>query len=366
MSLENKTYLITGGSGFLGCHLAEELLNRGAKVRSLDIAPLEEPGLVGNVDAVLGDIRNEDDVRRALDGVDRVIHAAAALPLAPKEEVFSTNVEGTSKVFDAVSRQGKSRVVHISSTAVYGVPEKHPIEEDDPMIGVGNYGESKVLAEGLVDEFRKRGSVISVIRPKTFIGTGRLGVFQILFDWIQKGAKIPVIGSGNNRYQLLEVKDLVEAILLAAEEDEEKVNDAFNVGAIRFDTVKEDVGALCDAAGHGSTVLATPALPVKVILRVLEVMRLSPLYKWVYGTADKDSYVSTAKIEENLGWRPKYSNAESLVNTYRWYEDEYPSYIQETSQVSGGEEGYKGAYGTTHKVAWQQGALALVRKILGG
>jgi len=352
MDLSGKTYLITGGSGFLGCHLAEELLKRGAKVRSLDIAPLEEPGLIGHVDAILGDIRDEAAVVKALQGVDRVIHAAAALPLATKEEIFSTNVEGTRILFDQLRRGDKARAVHISSTAVYGVPKKHPIEEMDVKQGVGAYGESKVLAEQVIQDFRKDGSVISVIRPKTFIGTGRLGVFQILFDWVQKGARIPVIGSGMNRYQLLEVKDLVEAILLAAEADERVANDAFNVGAQQFNTVREDLGALCEAAGNGSRILPTPAAPVKAVLRVLEKMRLSPLYQWVYDTADKDSFVSTEKIEKALGWEPKYSNADSLIHTYQWYENEY--------------EDYQGAYGTSHKVAWQQGALGIVRKVLGG
>lgn len=352
MDLSGKQYLITGGSGFLGCHLSHELLKRGASVRSLDIAPLEEPGLVGQVDALLGDVRNEEDVKRALQGVDRVIHCAAALPLASREEILSTNVEGTKTLFEQARKMDRDRIVHISSTAVYGIPEKHPIDEDDRQVGVGSYGESKVLAEQLVQDFRKEGSVITAIRPKTFIGTGRLGVFQILFDWVQKGARIPVIGSGQNRYQLLEVTDLVNAILLSSEGEEGVVNDAFNVGAKHFGTVVEDVGALCEAGGSGSRVMPTPAMPVKAILSVLETMRLSPLYKWVYGTADKDSFVSTEKIEKTLGWKPDASNAETLVNTYRWYENEY--------------EEYQGQYGTTHKVAWSQGALGIVRKILGG
>ncbi|MDP2691970.1 MAG: NAD-dependent epimerase/dehydratase family protein [Candidatus Gracilibacteria bacterium] len=352
MDLFGKTYLITGGSGFLGCHVAEELLKRGAKVRSLDIAPLGERSLIGSVDAILGDVRNVDDVRRALEGVDRVVHTAAALPLASRQEIISTNVEGTRIVMREIQKQGKAKVVHISSTAVYGVPKKHPIDEDDLQVGVGAYGESKVLSEQMIQDFRREGSVITSIRPKTFIGTGRLGVFQILFDWVQKGARIPVIGSGKNRYQLLEVNDLVEAILLAAEGEEHLVNDNFNVGADRFGTVLEDLGALCEAAGKGSKVLPTPAMPVKAVLAVLEKMRLSPLYKWVYGTADKDSFVSTDKIQRTLGWRPQSSNAETLVNTYRWYEEAY--------------EEYRGDYGTTHKVAWAQGALGVVRKILGG
>src|SRR5262249_47514409 len=152
------------------------------------------------------------------------------------------------------------------------------------------------------------------------VGTGRLGVFQILFDWVQAGKRIPVIGSGKNRYQLLEVEDLCQAIILAATAPAERANDTFNVGAKRFGTVREDLGALCQAAGSAPRVLPTPAPLVKAVLQLLERLRLSPLYKWVYGTADKDSFVSTEKIERALGWQPKYSNAEALIRAYRWYQ----------------------------------------------
>ena len=108
---------------------------------------------------------------------------------------------------------GVRRVVLISSTAVYGVPERHPIDEDDPLVGVGWYGESKIEAEHLAAEFGRRGLDVVVIRPKTFIGPERLGVFEILFDWIREGRRIPILGDGDNLYQLLAVEDLVDAVV---------------------------------------------------------------------------------------------------------------------------------------------------------
>lgn len=348
----SKTVLVTGGSGFLGCHLAAELLRRGNEVRVLDPVPCDEPGIKDAVQYLEGDVRNIEVLQKAMDGVDVVIHAAAALPLASPAEIFSTNVAGTRHVFKVALELGIPRVVFISSTAVYGVPIKHPILEDDPKIGVGPYGHSKILAEKIVHHFRQKGMIAPIIRPKTFIGTGRLGVFQILFDWVRRGARIPIIGKGQNRYQLLDVADLVDAILLASIGIAEAVNHDFNVGAKRFEIVAEDVAALCTAAGSGSRVLATPARPVKAVLRILEKMRLSPLYQWVYDTADKDSFVSTERIESKLGWQPKYSNAESLIKAYQWYQENA--------------DRYEGLYGTTHKVAWKQGALSVARKILGG
>lgn len=348
----SKSFLITGGSGFLGCHLAAELLRRGNEIRVLDPVPCDEPGIKDQVEYIKGDVRNIEALQKAMNGVDVVIHAAAALPLASSDEIFSTNVAGTRHVFKVAHETGIPRVVFISSTAVYGVPTKHPILEDDPKIGVGPYGHSKILAEKIVHTFRQKGMVTPIIRPKTFIGTGRLGVFQILFDWVRRGARIPIIGKGRNRYQLLDVADLVDAILLAAEGPPESINDDFNVGAKRFETVAEDVAALCAAAGSGSRVLATPARPVKMALRILEKLRLSPLYQWVYDTADKDSFVSTERIEKKLGWQPKYSNAETLIRSFTWYQKNA--------------DRYEGLYGTTHKVAWKQGALSVARKILGG
>ncbi len=346
------SYLITGGSGFLGAHLARELLKRGAKVRTLDLSPFDEPDVKGQVESFVGDIRDEKGLKRAADGVDQIIHAAAALPLASWDDIFSTNVSGTEHVLRVAKQQGISRVVVVSSTAVYGIPKKHPIFEHDEKIGVGAYGQSKILAEQVVSYFRHQGLCIPIIRPKTFIGTGRLGVFQILFDWISKGARIPMIGNGNNRYQLLDVADLVSGILLLCDGEAQVVNDDFNVGASEFQTVREDLTALCLAAGTGSRVLSTPAKPIRVILKVLEKMRLSPLYQWVYDTADKDSFVSTEKISSTLGWKPQYSNQASLRRTYEWYRENAGR--------------YEGLYGTTHRVFWKQGALTLARKILGG
>ncbi|HBW74117.1 MAG TPA: epimerase [Candidatus Magasanikbacteria bacterium] len=343
MSESSCLYLITGGAGFLGFHTARGVAKRGGKAILYDIAPADlstyPPGTV----YVQGDVRDRAKLADALKGIDVVIHAAAALPLESAKEIRSVTVDGTRIVLEEVEKAGIKRMVYISSTAVYGVPEKHPIFEIDPMIGVGPYGESKIAAEGICAEFRARGLCVPIVRPKTFIGIERLGVFQILFEWVRKGKKIPVIGSGNNRYQLLEVEDLVEAILLAATAPSDKANDTFNVGAEIFDTVNKDVGALCAYAGYDARPMGIPSWLVKPVLQILEMLKLSPLYKWVYGTADRDSFVSVDKIKQQLGWHATRSNAEALINAYRWYLQHY--------------QDIEGTTGTTHRVAWDQGAL---------
>ncbi|MFZ8845179.1 NAD-dependent epimerase/dehydratase family protein [Thermoflexus sp.] len=342
--------LITGGAGFFGFHMANKLIQHGHEVRLLDIADYIEEDYIDPVEFHKGDVRDRKVVDRVMRGVDAVIHAAAALPLWPRREIFSVNVEGTRTVLESAQAHGVPRVVFISSTAVYGIPRKHPILEDDPLQGVGPYGESKIQAERICQSFRERGLTVTVIRPKTFIGPGRLGVFQILFDWVERGKPIPIIGSGRNRYQLLDVDDLTDAIVLALTVPAEQANDTFNIGAERFGTVREDVQALCDHAGTGARVWPLPARPVKAALALFEALHLSPLYRWVYGTADKDSFVAIDRAKAKLGWRPRYSNAESLIRTYEWYR-------AHRAELAG-------KVGVTHRVAWDQGILRVIRDLL--
>lgn len=342
--------LVTGGAGFFGLHMANTLTQHGHHVTLLDIADYIESDYHGSVQFLRGDVRKRDQVDAAMRGVDAVIHAAAALPLWPRAAIFSTNVDGTRTVLESAMAHGVERVVYVSSTAVYGIPRKHPIEEDDPVDGVGPYGESKILAEQVCQLFRRRGLTVTIIRPKTFIGPARLGVFQILFDWVERGKPIPIIGNGRNHYQLLDVEDLTNAIVCALTAPAEHVNDTFNIGAERFQTVREDVQALCDYAGNGARVWPLPAMPVKAALAVFEALHLSPLYRWVYGTADKDSFVSIERAKAKLGWRPRYSNVETLTRTYDWYLAHKDEYV--------------GKVGVTHRVAWDQGILRVVRDLL--
>jgi len=344
--------LITGGAGFLGLHLARYFATKKWDIRILDIATFPADEYPQNVEFIKGDVRDIKKVQKAVKGCDLVVHAAAALPLRSSEEIITTNVDGTRNILDACVTNKVDRVVYISSTAVYGVPEKHPVYETDPMVGVGPYGESKIAAEGVCAEYREKGVVVTVIRPKTFLGTHRLGVFEILFDWIKDGKRIPLIGNGENRYQLLEVDDLVEAIYLClVHKKPQEVNTEFNVGAKKFNHIKDDLIAMFKKVGSESTILPTPAGPVKLSLSIFEKLKLSPLYAWVYATADKDSFVSIDKIRKAVKWEPKYSNTEALVKAYEWYEKHYDEIKSRGS-------------GTTHTVGWKQGILGLFKKFM--
>jgi nucleoside-diphosphate-sugar epimerase len=346
-----KKILITGGAGFLGYHLARFFSKKGYDLTLSDIHPFDPEEYTGNYRLFLVDVRDKKGMKKLIEKVDIVIHAAAALPLAKKEEIETTTIAGTKNILDLSLSQKVKRVIYISSTAVYGVPRKHPVSEEDPLVGVGPYGAAKIEAEKLCWRYIKKGLNVTIIRPKTFVGTGRLGVFEILFDWIHDNKKIPVIGNGNNRYQLLDVDDLVSAIYLFILKNKKEYNDIFNVGAEKFQTVKKDLETMFRKVGSKSRVFPVPSFLVKPVLRVLEKLHLSPLYQWVYDTADKDSFVSIEKIKKTLGWQPRYSNVEALVKAYRWYLKHYDKIKAKPA-------------GITHTAGWKQGALVLVKKIM--
>jgi nucleoside-diphosphate-sugar epimerase len=339
------SYLITGGAGFLGINLCRYLLAQGARVRSLDIAAFQYPER-SRVEVIDGDVRDAAAVEPAMRGIDVVVHAAAALPLAPAAEIFSTAVQGTALLLKSAVAHGVRRFIFISSTAVYGIPDHHPLLESDPLRGVGPYGESKIQAEALCVKARASGLCVSILRPKSFVGPERLGAFELLYSWADAGRNFPVLGSGNNRYQLLDVEDLCHAIELCANGAPEQVNDTFNVGAADFGTMRENFQAVLDRAAHGAHVVALPAGPAILLLRVAAALRLSPLYRWIYSTASQESFVSIARIESCLGFRPRYSNREALIRNFDWY----VAHRGELGTLTG----------TTHRVPWKKGILRLV------
>jgi nucleoside-diphosphate-sugar epimerase len=339
-------WAITGGSGFLGVHLARRLAADGNHVRTLDVEPPDDELLALGVEPLVGDVRDPGKTRELCRGIDVLVHAAAALPIRRSaSEIRSVNVEGAATIARAAVEAGVSRAIVVSTTAVYGIPETHPITEETPLAPLGAYGESKAEAE---ETFRRVGAGhldTVIMRPKTFLGSGRLGVFEILFDWIREGRRIYVLGNGRNRYQLLAVDDLVEAVVRIAERS--SVPEVINLGAKVFGTVEEDMQGLIAHAGSASRLARVPARPAQALLRALELAHLSPLVEWHYRTADKDSFVDTSTAERALGWEPRYSNLEALTSAYDWYTQH-----RETAGP-----------GLTHRTPWRQQALGVLKRL---
>ena len=341
--------LITGGSGFLGINLIRKLREKGVEeIRVLDIADFDYPEKSEPwLKFMLGDVRDAAVVDRVSEGCDVVVNCAAALPLYSPEDIRTTEVDGIRNVLASARKLDVKRVVQISSTAVYGVPKKHPIYEDDELVGVGPYGVAKIEAEEVCRKARSEGQPVCVIRPKSFIGPERLGVFALFYDWAYTGHGFPMIGSGNNRYQLMDVEDLCDAIWNAMTYPDDKIDTEFNIGAKEFTTMREDYQAVLDRAGYGKKIRGMPVKPIVFMLRILEALKLSPLYPWVYETASTDSFVSIEKAERMLDFKPRHSNKDALVRNYEWY----CAHLHE----------FAGKTGVSHRVPWKQGLLAFAK-----
>jgi len=338
---------ITGISGFLSINLVRYLLSRGfTDISGIDLVDFDYPER-DKIDFLQGDIRDKDALAKSMKGADIVIHTAAALPLYSPEDIYTTDIVGTNNVLEQALQYKVKRFVHISSTAVYGVPDHHPLFETDRVYGVGPYGEAKVQAEEICKGYREKGLSVSILRPKSFVGPERLGVFAIFYEWASEGKNFPNIGPGNNLYQLLDVEDLCQAIHSCMTLPEDKVNDTFNIGAAIYSTMKKDYQAVLDEAGFGKKMIPFPVKPVVFALKILEFLKLSPLYPWIYETASKESFVSIEKAQTQLGYAPIYSNKDALIRNYHWY-------LDNKSKLIGGS-------GFSHRLPWKQKALKLLK-----
>jgi nucleoside-diphosphate-sugar epimerase len=340
--------LVTGGAGYFGSLLVRRLVADGRRVRILDVnRPDDSPP---GVESIQGDIRDAAAVARACAGVATVYHNVAQVPLAKDRELFWTvNQGGTRTLLDACRAAGVKKVVHTSSSAVFGAPDRNPVtEETQPRPGE-DYGRAKLAAEELCREAVARGLDVSIIRPRTIMGHGRLGIMQILFEWVRQGRNIPVLGRGDNLYQFVHADDLADACVRAAARPGAET---FNIGAERFSSMRDTLEALVRHAGTGSRVVSVPIKPALAMMKLTSRLGLSPLgayHSLMYGRA---MYFDVSKAKSLLGYSARFSNEEMFRDSYDWY-------------LAHREEVLARRSGSHHTSAVNQGILRLVSRVLG-
>jgi nucleoside-diphosphate-sugar epimerase len=307
--------LVTGGSGYFGSLLVRRLVAAGHQVRVLDLHDADDRP--GDVELVLGDIRNREAVSAAVEDVDLVFHNVAQVPLARDHELLRTvNVDGTQLLLEAARAAGVAKVVHTSSSAVFGVPRSNPVLPSTVPSPAEEYGLAKLAAEWACLDAAAHGLDVSIVRPRTILGHGRLGIFGILFDWIADGVDVPVLGRGDNRYQFVHADDLAEACLLAALRPGPLV---VNAGTDRFGTMRESLESLCRHAGTGANVRSLPASATSLAMRSAAALRLAPFapYHWIMYS--KSMWFDIEHARDALGWQPAYSNEEMFAASYDWF-----------------------------------------------
>ena len=306
--------LVTGGSGYFGSLLVRRLAADG-HVRVLDLNDSDDRP--AGVELIQGDIRDRAVVARAVEGCDVVFNNVAQVPLAKDAELLRTvNVDGTTLLLEAAIRAGVGKVVHTSSSAVFGVPASNPVLPTTAALPVEAYGRAKVAAESACLEAVANGLDVTIIRPRTILGHGRLGIFGILFEWVADGADIFVLGAGNNRYQFIHADDLAEVCVLAARAPGAAV---FNAGTDRFGTMRESLESLCDHADTGSRVRSLPAAPAAALMKAAAFAHLAPFAPYHWLMYSKSLWFDIDHVRGALGWQPQWSNEEMLADSYDWF-----------------------------------------------
>jgi nucleoside-diphosphate-sugar epimerase len=323
-------HLVTGGSGFVGSTIARLLSERGHAVRVFDLWRADD--LPTTVEYIEGDINDRAAVERAMQGVTHVHHNVALLPLDKAgDRYWMVNVEGTRIALEEAKRAKVRMFAHMSSSAVFGSPDAMPITNLTPRQPVEIYGKAKKAGEDLVLKAQSEGMPASIIRPRTIVGAGRLGIFEILFDWVGDGANIYIIGKGSNLFQFVHVEDIAEASIQSCLK---QVSGVFNVGTDRFSTLREDLEYLCNYARTGSRVKSLPVAPTIGVLQLLDKLRLSPLGPWHYLTYHKPFYFDSEPAYLALGFRPRYDNRAMLTSSYGWFIHNFDaSLIKETAST---------------------------------
>ena len=234
MPLDNRLVLVTGAGGFIGGHLVAELVRRGASVRALvhynsrnERGTLDwlEPEVTADVDVVLGDLRDVESVQQAAEGADTILHLGAqiAIPYSfvNPRDFFETNVLGTLNVAQAALRGGARRVIHTSTSEVYGSARTVPITLDHPIEPQSPYAASKVAADKLMDAWRRSYELpMTIVRPFNTYGPRQSAraVIPTIMSQALAGGTLR-LGSLTPRRDLTFVGDTVAGLLAAADSD---------------------------------------------------------------------------------------------------------------------------------------------------
>ena len=310
-----EKYLVTGVSGYLGSKIANQLVSQGQFVVGVDT--VRNPHLPNAIEFHQLDIRNKEELARLFLNVTVVIHSAALVPLTRNYRDFeSVNVLGSRTVAELALENNVEAFVQISSSAVFGKNSREKINGLTTLSPTEPYGRSKFGGEKEVAKVLSGTNVsLSIVRPRTIIGDGRGGIFDLFFSWIESNQPIFTIGPGNQPFQFVHVDDLISAIQVIANS---RATGAFNVGTDRYSSLNDLFSSLVTHANSKSRVVHLPVAASILALTVLEKLNLSPLAPWHYKTFHLPFHFDTSPIQ-SLGWKPKFSNDEMFASSYDSY-----------------------------------------------
>jgi dTDP-glucose 4,6-dehydratase len=320
MGFQGKRVLVTGAGGFIGSHLAEALVGRGAAVRALihynalgSWGWLDASPLAGEMEVVAGDIADSGSVAAAMDKVEVVFHLAALIAIpysyrAPRSYV-RTNIEGTLNVLEAALKQGVSRVIHTSTSEVYGTAQRVPIDEGHPLVGQSPYSASKIAADQMACAYHLAfGLPVVTLRPFNTFGP-RQSARAVIPTIISQGLSGETIKLGNLHptRDLNYVGNTVDGFIAAAS-SEKAVGRTINLGSGREISIGDLARLICAMLGRPEAVERDQA-------------RYRP------ADSEVERLLADAGLaKELLGWSPRVSLEQGLEATIAWLRDNLDKY----------------------------------------
>lgn len=315
MQLKGKKILVTGAEGFIGSHLVEELIELGADITALvQYNSFNNWGWIDTfnkdikkeINIYMGDVREFDSISKVVSGKEVVFHLAAliAIPYSYQSPAayIKTNIEGTLNVLEACKIYGIEKVVHTSTSEVYGTAQYVPIDEKHPLQGQSPYSASKIGADKVAESYYNSFDVpVTTVRPFNTYGPRQSAraVIPTIISQILSGNKNIKLGALSPKRDLTYAKDTVNGFIRMAEVDE-SVGQTINLGVNSEISIGELANKIISLTGE----------KVKI---ECEEERLRPEKSEV-----NRLWSNNSKAKEVLGWTPKYSLEEGLIETIEW------------------------------------------------
>ena len=321
--MQRLEVLVTGGSGFFGGVLKRRLLVEGFAVTNIDLVRDEDAGAEG-LTSIQGDIRDAELLARtfAEHRFAAVFHCAAMLAHDVKDEtlLWTSNVDGTRLVAEAAVAAGVLKFINISTNCLWAEGFGRPVTEEDVPAPVELYGRSKLRAEEELAALRERHPELQVVvlRCPTIIDSGRLGLLAILFEFIEDGKKVWVVGDGSSRYQFIYAQDLATACLQCLNYGESAL---FHIGSADVPTMRGMYESVIAAAGSGSRVASLPRGPAVAVMKLAHRLGVSPLGPYHYRMIAESFVFDTQRIRAELGWAPTLTNEEMMLRAFTFYRE---------------------------------------------
>lgn len=311
-------YLVTGGAGFFGGILKRRLVHEGHTVVSVDLEQDEDqlPGLT----SIQGDLRDKTLMRQIFEAhrFDAIHHVAAQLAHGThldEELLWTSNVNATRLLAELATEFGVRPFVFVSTNCLWAHDLGRPVREDDAPSPVEIYGRSKLQAEKELAAFQDKLDIV-IIRCPTIMDSGRLGLLAILYEFIDDGNTVWVVGKGDNCYQFIYADDLASACIQAAEHGR---SDLFHIGSDNVKSMRQVYEAVINNAGSKSRVRSLPKTPTIAAMMLAHKLNISPLGPYHYKMIAENFQFDTAHIQRSLNWRPTLTNEEMLLRAYTFY-----------------------------------------------